>query len=166
MPKRPGRRELATQTFLDVGREVGAAAVMFHTVIAEHQGLSAVEEKALDLIARFGPLTAGELATRSGLAPASITGLLDRLERKGFIRRASDPEDGRRVRAHLVPESTQAFIPLFTDFVAGLKALCARYSVEDLELVARFMREATQVQLDATAKLAARSPVRRGARPP
>jgi DNA-binding MarR family transcriptional regulator len=158
VPKRPRPRDLATQAVLDAGRVLGAAAVLFHTVVAERQGLSATEEKALDLLDRFGPLTAGELAARSSLAPASVTGLLDRLERKGFIRRGADAEDRRRVRAHLVPERMHAFAPLYAGFVHGLHAVCARYTVEELELIARFLREAAACQQDAAAKLSAEPP--------
>jgi MarR family len=53
-----------------------AAAVMFHAALSARLGLSATEEKALDLLDRFGPLTARQLAERSGLAPASVTGLV------------------------------------------------------------------------------------------
>jgi DNA-binding MarR family transcriptional regulator len=49
---------------------------MFHATLSARLGLSATEEKALDLLDRFGPLTARQLAERSGLAPASVTGLV------------------------------------------------------------------------------------------
>src|SRR5215469_10642105 len=78
-------------------RELSSAAVLFQAALAESRGLSFIEAKALDLLERFGPLTAGELSTRSGLAPASVTGLVDRLVRKGVVRRSPHPRDGRRV---------------------------------------------------------------------
>jgi DNA-binding MarR family transcriptional regulator len=143
---------------LQAGRALGAAAVVFHAVVAQKQGLQPTEEKALDFLDRFGPLTAGELGTRSGLAPASVTGLLDRLERKGFVRRVADPADGRRVRAELVPERVQALAPLFVDLVAELETLCHRYSVEELQTVARFMAEAAERQRAAAARLSAGQP--------
>jgi len=158
VPKRTRRRDAATQAVLDAGRVLGATAVLFHTAVAEQQGLSATEEKALDLLDRHGPLTAGELASHSGLAPASVTGLLDRLERKGFVRRAPDPDDGRRVRAHLVRERLAAFVPLFTDFVTGLQAICEQFTVEELETITRFMTATSVCQRDAAAKLSARPP--------
>src|SRR3712207_9587219 len=65
--------------------------------VAARQGLSASEEKALDLLERAGPLTAGELARQTGLAPASVTGVVNRLERKGFARRIPNPDDRRSV---------------------------------------------------------------------
>src|SRR5215468_4795554 len=91
----------ARRTLLDAlyaaGRELSVAAVMFHTALAANQGLSATEEKALDLLDRDGPLTGRQLAKRSGLAPASVTNLVDRLEAKGFARRTRNPHDGRSV---------------------------------------------------------------------
>ena len=65
------------------GVEHGGRAVPRHA-LAELSGLSPTEWKALDLIQRLGPMTAGVLARESGLAPASVTGLISRLERKGF----------------------------------------------------------------------------------
>lgn len=47
---------------------------------------------------REGPLAAGQLARRQRVTPAVITGLLDRLEQRGYVRREADPEDRRRLR--------------------------------------------------------------------
>ena len=63
------RRQLLDALF-QAGRELSAAAVMFHTALAARQGLTATEEKALDLLDRYGPLTGRQLAQRSALAPA------------------------------------------------------------------------------------------------
>src|SRR4029453_18469712 len=95
------RAELLEQLAL-AGRASSAATVMFHTTVAARQGLSASEEKALDLLERSGPLTAGDLARQSGLAPASVTALINRLEAKGFARRVQNPTDrrGGRLRGH------------------------------------------------------------------
>ncbi|OJT17369.1 hypothetical protein BO221_45460 [Archangium sp. Cb G35] len=47
---------------------------------------------------RAGPLSPGQLAQRQRVTPAVITGLLDRLEQRGYVRREADPEDRRRLR--------------------------------------------------------------------
>ncbi len=153
MSKRKSPRENATQEVLDAGRALGAAAVLFHAVVAEKQGISAIEEKAIDLILRHGPLTAGELGAKSGLAPPSITGLLNRLEKKGFVRREGHPEDGRKIRVQVVEERLQSFAPLFQDLVAGMESLCESFSVDELRLIARFMESAARSQHAATTKL-------------
>src|SRR5215813_11735666 len=102
------RRQLLDALFT-AGREVSAAAVMFHTALAARQGLSATEEKALDLLDRYGPLTGRQLAERSGLAPASVTSLVDRLEAKGYARRTRNPADGRSVLIETTPERLAEF---------------------------------------------------------
>ena len=137
------------------GRALSAAAVMFHTTLSAKQGLSATEEKALDLLDRFGPLTAGELAQRSGLAPASVTGLINRLERKGFARRIPHPSDGRSVLVEVDRDRTySALQPLFADFVRSLDELYSGYTDEQLEVILHFLTESARRQREATTRLA------------
>jgi DNA-binding MarR family transcriptional regulator len=132
------------------GRVLSTAAVLFHTALSEKRGLSASEEKALDLLDRFGPLSAGELSEKSGLAPASVTGLIDRLERKGFAKRAPDSSDGRRVRVEVDRSSLAKLGPLFHELVTNLHAMYESYSSDELKLVLRFLGEAAEVQRKAT----------------
>jgi DNA-binding MarR family transcriptional regulator len=49
------------------------------------------------------PYGMGELSTVLGLAKSSLTGLVDRSERNGLVRREPDPEDTRAVRVALTP---------------------------------------------------------------
>src|SRR5688572_7357764 len=79
-------------------REHSALTVMFHARVAEQMGLSATDEKCLDLAMRAeGPLTAGRIAELSGLSTGAVTGVIDRLERAGYVRRVRDPHDRRKV---------------------------------------------------------------------
>jgi DNA-binding MarR family transcriptional regulator len=149
------RAELLEQLAL-AGRASSAATVMFHTAVAARQGLSASEEKALDLLERNGPLTAGELARQSGLAPASVTALINRLERKGFARRVPNPGDRRSVLVEVDAERVYAVVaPLFADWVGSLYELYAGYSDEQLEVILHFLTEAARRQQEATARLTA-----------
>ena len=148
-----GREQLLEELAL-AGRAMSAATVMFHSTVAARQGLSATEEKALDLLERFGPLTAGELAKRSGLAPASVTGLVNRLEHKGFARRIAHPSDRRSILIEVDPERLYAAMaPLFADWFGSLDELWAGYSDEQLELILHFMTEAARRQREATTRL-------------
>jgi DNA-binding MarR family transcriptional regulator len=149
-----GRRAELLRELEAAGRAQSAATVMFHSTLAAKRGLSATEEKALDLLDRFGPLTAGELARRAGLAPASVTGLVDRLERKGFARRVPHPRDGRSVLVEVDRERVMASLgPLFADWVRSLDELWAGFSDEQLELILHFLNEAARRQQQATANL-------------
>src|ERR687892_862371 len=105
-----GRRAELLERLMQAGRAQSAATIMFHTAVAARHGLGASEEKALDLLERFGPLTAGELASHAGLAPPSVTGLINRLEAKGFARRIPNPKDRRSVLIEIDRERVMASI--------------------------------------------------------
>jgi predicted transcriptional regulator len=137
------------------GREVSTAAVNFHAVVAAKRGLARTDTKALDLLLREGPLTHGELGDRIGLAPASVTGLVDRLEKKGLVHRKTNPQDRRSILIGAdaaIAYATMA--PLFTAWVGELEELYDRYSDGELEVIADFMHRAAERQEAITAEIA------------
>src|SRR5690349_23076125 len=96
--KEPDERAKVIGDLVVLGRELSARTVLFHDAVASRIGLSATESKCLDIALRAnGPLTAGKLAEQTGLTTGAITGVLDRLERAGFIRREKDEADRRQV---------------------------------------------------------------------
>jgi DNA-binding MarR family transcriptional regulator len=77
-------------------REMSTETIMFHQAVADVLGLHITDHKCLDFIHRFGPMPAGRLAELTGLTTGAVTGIIDRLERAGYVRRANDPKDRRR----------------------------------------------------------------------
>lgn len=146
------RQELV-QDILLAGRELSTAAVMFHTAVGEASGLSVTETKALEVITRSGPVTPADLARLSGLAPASVTALLDRLERKRVARRVPHPTDGRRFLVEIDPAHMARSQVVFTDLVTQLVDLCEDFDDDQLATVVRFLRGAAERQLAATRRL-------------
>jgi DNA-binding MarR family transcriptional regulator len=146
------RQELV-QDMLLAGRELSTAAVMFHTAVGEVAELSVTESKALEVITRSGPVTPADLARLSGLAPASVTALLDRLERKKVARRVPHPTDGRRFLVEIDPDHMARMQVVFTDFVMRLKDLAGQFDDAELAAVVRFLRGAAEQQLEATRRL-------------
>lgn len=142
------------EALTQAGRAQSTAIVLFHGALAAKQGLGPTETKTLDLLDRFGPMTAGELASRTALAPASVTGLLDRLEQKGFARRVKDPADGRRVLIELERSSLGRFAEHFVSFMGAMDAIYATFTVEELETILRFVEAATAAQTAAATELA------------
>jgi DNA-binding MarR family transcriptional regulator len=129
---------------------------MFHTVVAARLGLSATDEKILDLLEREGPVPAGRLVERTGLAPSSITAAVDRLERNGFARRVRDSSDKRRVKVELRGERMAQAQPLFDDLADRLAVLYEGYTDEELAVVLRFLEESAAAQHAATEHLTQR----------
>ena len=74
------------------GRRLSLATIMFHQAVADRLGLNPTDHKCIDLLASAGSTTAGELAEATGLTTGAITGVIDRLEAAGFVRREDDPE--------------------------------------------------------------------------
>ncbi|WP_242454235.1 MarR family winged helix-turn-helix transcriptional regulator [Bailinhaonella thermotolerans] len=144
---------------VEAGREQSTATVMFHTAVSALMGLSPTDYKAMDLLERFGPLTAGELAEHAALAPASVSGLIDRLERRGMVRRTRDAADRRRVIVELTLAVGEASrYTIYGDLINGLNEIYATYTDEQLETVLDFLRRSAAVQREATARLPAELP--------
>lgn len=140
----------------EAGREQSNATVMFHSAVAGLLGLSATDEKILDLLEREGPLTAGRLVERTRLAPSSITAAVDRLERNGFVRRAPHAQDRRRVTVELRNERLNEARQLFADLARRLEELYAGYSDDELATALAFLRDVTVAQRAATEQLTQR----------
>ncbi len=111
------------------------AAGLLHRAVAARVGVSVEDLTTLTLIARRGPLTAGEVGAATGLASASVTGLLDRLEARGFVRRTRDAADGRRVRAEPHPDGFRRIGEALAALGLDLTELAEPYSVAQLALV-------------------------------
>jgi len=59
-------------------------------------GVTGPQRLVIRVLGRFPGLSAGQLAHVLHLHPSTLTGVLERLERKGLVTRRRDPEDRRR----------------------------------------------------------------------
>src|SRR5215475_8321058 len=80
------RRQLA-MAFAAGMRKTGSLMQLMGSAAAEKIGINATDLNCLNILSFSGSLTAGELARATGLTTASITGVVDRLESAGFVRR-------------------------------------------------------------------------------
>ncbi|MEU9985768.1 MarR family transcriptional regulator [Streptomyces sp. NPDC048045] len=153
MTEADGTRTETVRQLMDVGRNHSAVTVMFHSAIAAKQGLNATEEKTLDHLQRRGPLTAKDLAGLTGLAPASVTGLLDRLEAKGFVHRVKHPTDKRRVLVELNQKKIAELAVFFEDWARDVVEACEEFSTDELDTVIRFLSVMSERQRAAATRL-------------
>jgi DNA-binding MarR family transcriptional regulator len=145
------REDLLAQ-LSEAGRRMSDAAVLFHTAMAARLGLGPSDWKGLGLLGR-GPLSAGELSEQSGLAPASVTGLIDRLESMGLAQRQADPRDGRRVVVEMNRSGLRQMEPFFVGLLRRLDELYARYTNEQLKLIVEVLQEIAHRQMAALHEL-------------
>ena len=138
----------------DEFRQLATATVLFHQAIADRLGMHVTDHRCLDILVRTGPITAGELAQRTGLTTGAITGLIDRLEKAGFVRRAKDPDDRRRVVIDPFRERIEREIaPLFKSLAPAMADLCAQYGTRELAVIRDFIAGVQQVAYEQIRKL-------------
>jgi DNA-binding MarR family transcriptional regulator len=70
---------------------------------AERLGVGATDFDALVLLDTAGPLTAGRIAEAMAITTGAVTGLIDRLERAGYVQRTRHEADRRQVFIELSP---------------------------------------------------------------
>ena len=89
-------REEIIQAIIDKRRQMSTETILFHQAVADTLGLHITDHKCLDLIRYYGAMPAGRLGELTGLTTGAVTGVIDRLEQAGYVRRANDPKDRRR----------------------------------------------------------------------
>jgi DNA-binding MarR family transcriptional regulator len=141
-------------------RKANAYSVLLSNAVAERLGLNLTDLECTDLLYLSGPLTAGQLAELTGLTTGAITGVLDRLEQGGYVRRERDPDDRRRVIVHLALDEarTRAIRAPYEPLVRALSDLLARYDDAELALLADFAARSTAATQEALADLRGATP--------
>jgi DNA-binding MarR family transcriptional regulator len=141
----PERAELIA-AFAASLRRTGSLMQLMGQAAADRIGVNATDLNCLNLLSFSGQMTAGQLARATGLSTASITGVIDRLEEAGYVRRERDAADRRKVVVRLVTEKAlQNVASVFLPMVKAWEQLAGRYSDDELRLIVAFSRQMEQV---------------------
>jgi DNA-binding MarR family transcriptional regulator len=139
-------------------RDLGGELSRLNQSVGGRLDLKGTDLECLDLITRHGPISPSALARRTGLHPATMTGVLDRLERDGWIVRDRDPADRRGVLIRAQRGRGAEVLRLYlvdSGMDSALDQICARYSGEELDVIAGFLRSTAEAGRTAAEKLAA-----------
>lgn len=136
-------------------RNLATAVIAFHEVAARKSSLGISEHKCLGVLGLTGPTTAGHLARESGFTTGAITGIVDRLEKAGLVRREPNPEDRRSVIIRPLnpgkrPRQPGAMFLSLSEAMAGLRQ---DYSEAELALIDGYLARTTQVLKQEALKL-------------
>jgi DNA-binding MarR family transcriptional regulator len=127
-----------------------AMAVHLHAQ-AEAAGLGLTDYYTLNLLGAAGPLTAGQLAGRTGLTTGATTRLIDRLERDGYVRRTADPADRRKVLIELAAARAAPLAGGAGPARARLATVFLGYTADQLDVLFGFFSQATAALLETAA---------------
>src|SRR5258708_33144631 len=96
-------------------RQFNGLSASFCRAAAGRIGMTVTDMQVIDILDSTGPTTAGQLADLTGLTTGAITGMLNRLEEAGLVRRERDPNDGRRAIVRLAPakDEMHEIVPTF-----------------------------------------------------
>lgn len=149
------RRRLATE-IKDLLRELSNELSLLNHQVGTHLELKDVDLDCLELISRYGPMSPSTVARRAGLHPATMTGVLDRLQRGGWITRERDPEatDRRAVTVRALRDRNAEVFHLYSGMNTTMDDVLADYSEGDLQLIVDFLQRTTTAGQSATATLA------------
>jgi DNA-binding MarR family transcriptional regulator len=136
-------------------RELNNQVSLLNRQVSTKVELKDSDLDALDLISRVGPISPGAFARQAGLHPATVTGIIDRLERSGWIAREQDPTDRRGTLVRALPERAGELFQLYSGMNGSVDELCAGYDEQQLATIADFLSKATAAADLATEKLTA-----------
>jgi DNA-binding MarR family transcriptional regulator len=151
------RRRRQTAAIKDSLRELSNQLALLNHRVSARLDLKDTDLDCLELVARHGPLSPSELARRAGLHPATMTGILDRLERGGWVTRDRDQgaADRRAVTVRARRDRNPEIFGLYAGMNTLMDQICAGYSDAELGLVAGFLQRTADAGREATDQLAA-----------
>ncbi|MGW2617260.1 MarR family transcriptional regulator [Streptomyces sp. NPDC001500] len=122
-----------------------AASMVGQQEMAQRLGLNVTDLTCLGYVIQAGEdlLTAGDLAHRVHVTTGAVTGILNRLERAGYVTRRPDPRDRRRVRVAAVPSAVARVYALYEPHYARLNTLFADYSPQETAVLTDWFARAT-----------------------
>src|ERR1700758_1441488 len=136
-------------------RRSSAQGVLFGQAVANVAGISGSDLECLDFLNLEGRVTAGRLAELTGLTTGAITGVVDRMEKAGLVRRERDAEDRRKVFIAPAKESMAKLGQLYEPLQRAMQKQSSRYTDAEVRLLLRYATESYQSILEATTQLKA-----------
>ena len=135
---RPKARAALMEELEHAVRRSSALGVIFGQTVASRIGISS---------------SAGRLAELTGLTTGAITGVVDRLEQAGLVRRERDASDRRKVFIATVPENIAKVGKFYEHMQRAMLKDWDSYSDAELKLLLRFMTQGYKTMLAATEEL-------------
>src|SRR6266436_606042 len=152
-PSRRKSRAALVQELENAMRKSSAQGTIFSQTVADRAGISNSDMECMDFLNVEGRMTAGRLAELTGLTTGAITGVVDRMEKAGLVRRERDSEDRRKVFIAPVPERAMEIGRFYEPMQRAMHKLWDSYTDAELRLLLRFANQSYKAVLAATEEL-------------
>nr|AWM01615.1 transcriptional regulator [Bradyrhizobium amphicarpaeae] len=146
-------RAALLQELEEAMRRSSAQGVLYGQTVANVAGIANSDLECMDILYLEGRVTAGRLAEVTGLTTGAITGVVDRLEKAGLVRRERDDADRRKVFIAVVPEAAMKIGQFYVPMQQAMEKVFGGYSEEELRLLLRFAHDGYKGVLAATEAL-------------
>jgi DNA-binding MarR family transcriptional regulator len=153
VPQDVRARRRLTNSVKDSVRGMRSELAMLNRRISARLELRDGDLDCLELVARLGPVGPSALARAAGVHPATMTGVLDRLEKGGWLARERDPHDRRSVVLKVRPERVGEVFALYSGMNAALDEICATFTDPELKVIADFLDKTAAAGQSATRDL-------------
>ncbi|UFS59631.1 MarR family transcriptional regulator [Subtercola endophyticus] len=153
IPLDPRQKRRAATAVRDDLRNLRVQLSMLNYRVGARAELRDIDLDCLDLISQNEPIGASSLARLAGLHPATMTGVIDRLERGGWVVRERDAADRRAVVLRTQPDRSRDIYRLYEGMNGLIDQICDQYDTDELVLIAQFLQRVTAAGVRATADL-------------
>ena len=134
-------RDAAITEIIQSLRRIIKSLQDYSQTVSNHFGITGPQLWALKTIHQTGSLAVGELSEGMYLHPSTVSGVVDRLEKKGYVIRDRTEKDRRVVKVRLTPKgkilARKAPNPVQGKMIYGLRKL----KKERLDLICESVRE-------------------------
>ena len=143
------------KAIIEKQREMSTETIMFHQGLADVLGFHITDHKCLDLIRQYGAMPAGRLGEMTGLTTGAVTGVIDRLEKAGYVRRANDPKDRRRTIVELSRNKKweRNIEAIFIPFHERMGKFLSSYSESELAFLLDVLTKTIELTREESKKL-------------
>ncbi|MFE0763624.1 MarR family winged helix-turn-helix transcriptional regulator [Streptomyces smyrnaeus] len=135
------RRQLGEQI-----RALQSATEAVDAATADRLGINRTDLHCLDVLTQRESATPSQLGAALGLTTGSVTAMLDRLARLGYLTREPDPNDRRKSVVRATTAIRRGADDLYGPLAEEGAALLGRYSLPELELLLDFARRSREIQ--------------------
>ena len=117
----------------DLADELDARLAALYRMLRRRGGaqMSRTAASVLAILRDTGPRRITELAELEAVTQPTVTTLVGRLERDGFVQRAPDPDDARAVRVHLTESGLERLEAMHAARTAVLEARLATFTADE-----------------------------------